>query len=134
MSYKIAVASSDGKYVDTHFGHAESFLIYEVNEKDDSYELVEERQSFAACGAQTECNTDSVDDPMDEAAKRLSDVQYLLVSRIGPHAIKALNRYQVTAFSIVLPIDEAIQKITAYRKRQRKILDRLDKEGTPYSS
>ena len=29
--YKVAVASSDGKTVDTHFGHAQSFLIFEVD-------------------------------------------------------------------------------------------------------
>lgn len=31
---KVAVASKSGKDVDQHFGHAERFLIYEVNENE----------------------------------------------------------------------------------------------------
>jgi len=42
MSYKIAIASTDGIYVDAHFGGASSFLIYEVN-GDGSYENKEVR-------------------------------------------------------------------------------------------
>ena len=41
--YKVAVASSDGKTVDTHFGHAQSFLIFEVDEQTGAFEDVEER-------------------------------------------------------------------------------------------
>ena len=42
MSYKVAIASTDGINVDAHFGGASSFLIYEVN-ADGSYENKEER-------------------------------------------------------------------------------------------
>ena len=54
---------------------------------------------------------------MDEIAKALSDVDYVLVARIGPHAIRALAKYNVTAYDIVLPIEEAIAKINEYRKK-----------------
>ena len=30
MSYKVAVASNDGKFVNEHFGRAEKFMIYEI--------------------------------------------------------------------------------------------------------
>jgi predicted Fe-Mo cluster-binding NifX family protein len=43
----IAVASKDGKEVDQHFGHAERFLIFEV--EGDRVELVEERQVERYC-------------------------------------------------------------------------------------
>ena len=44
---RIAVASSDGKEINQHFGHVERFLIYEV--EDDSVELIEERQVERFC-------------------------------------------------------------------------------------
>ena len=43
----IAVASKDGTQVDQHFGHAERFLIFEVD--GDSVKLVEERQVERYC-------------------------------------------------------------------------------------
>lgn len=49
--YKVAVASSDGKTVDTHFGHAQSFLIFEVDEQTGAFEDVEERDVRAACNS-----------------------------------------------------------------------------------
>ena len=42
MSYKVAIASTDGINVDAHFGSASSFLIYEVD-ADGSYENIEKR-------------------------------------------------------------------------------------------
>ena len=33
MSFKVAVASSDGKYVNQHFGMAQQFLIFEIDDE-----------------------------------------------------------------------------------------------------
>ncbi len=127
--YKVAVATSDGKNVDSHFGHVQSFLIFEVDEDTGKYEDVEERDVTAACSGGSCGGTQSAGDsgcgghngegsspsPMDEIAKALSDVDYVLIARIGPHAIRALAKYDVTAYDIVLPIEEAIAKINEYR-------------------
>ena len=43
----IAVASKDGKEVNQHFGHAERFLIYEIEEE--TVRLVEERKVERYC-------------------------------------------------------------------------------------
>lgn len=111
--YKVAVASSDGKTVDTHFGHAQSFLIFEVDEQTGAFEDVEERDVRAACNSQASCGGRIEEgDSMDLAAKALD---YVLVAKIGPHAIRALARYDITAYDIVLPIDEAIKKINEFR-------------------
>lgn len=32
MSFKVAVASSDGKYINQHFGWAQQFLIFEIDD------------------------------------------------------------------------------------------------------
>ncbi len=42
MSYKVAVASSDGKFVNQHFGMAQQFLIFEID--DDEYKFMELRR------------------------------------------------------------------------------------------
>ena len=42
MSYKIALASSDGTNIDVHFGAAGSFLIYEVSDEG-AFSLLERR-------------------------------------------------------------------------------------------
>ena len=131
MKYKVAVATSDGKTVDSHFGHVSNFLIFEVDEESGKFEDVEERDVQAACtggscgGVQASSDSPcgghngavSTSSPMDEIAKALSDVDYVLVARIGPHAIRALAKYDVTAYDIVLPIDEAISKINEFRKK-----------------
>lgn len=122
VKYKIAVATSDGKMVDTHFGHASRFLILDVDEDTDSFEDVEERNIAAAC-AGGNCasvvpeHSGGASDSMDAAARALCDVDYVLVARIGPHALQALARYNVTAFDIVLSVSEAVKKINIYRKK-----------------
>lgn len=127
--YKVAVATSDGITVDSHFGHVQSFLIFEVDEENGKAEDIGERDVTAACsggscggvqasgtaGCGGHNGAGSGSSPMDEIAKALSDVDYVLVARIGPHAIRALAKYDVTAYDIVLPIEEAIAKINEYR-------------------
>ena len=68
MSYKIAVATSDGLNVDLHFGSAPSFEIYEVEgldfqkvEKRDAPDLPEQKQFSSNAGCGTGCETGSND-------------------------------------------------------------------------
>ena len=44
MSLRVAVASSDGKTVNEHFGQASRFLIFDI--KYDLIELIEERKTI----------------------------------------------------------------------------------------
>ena len=137
MKYKVAVATSDGKTVDSHFGHVSNFLIFEVDEETGAFEDIEDRDVQAACSGGSCAGTQAVEpsgcgsgagcgghngvgegaSAMDLIAKALSDVDYVLVARIGPHAVRALAKYNVTAYDIVLPIDEAIAKINEFRKK-----------------
>ena len=112
MSYKIAVATSDGHTVDTHFGHASDFTIIEVAD-DGSFSEVERRDAFAACDGT--CS----DDAMERAAVNLADCEFVLAAKIGPHAINALARHGITPLDCVIAVDEAVVKIHAYRQRTR---------------
>ena len=123
-NYKVAAASSDGQMIDSHFGHADHFYIYEVDEETGNFTEIENRDVNAACGggecggvANKKVAPDS--DPMDTMTEKLSDVEYVLCARIGPHAIHALSKRGIRAYDIVLSVEEAIAKINAFRKKQR---------------
>jgi len=108
--YKIAVATSDGKTVDTHFGHAEDFTIFTV-EDDGSWTETERRKAVPSCGG--ECEKDSI----EHAVESLKDVTYVLAARIGPNAVRILARHGITAFDVVMSVAEAIDKINIYRTK-----------------
>lgn len=134
MVYKVAVATSDGINVDSHFGHVLSFVIYDVDEETGEYDDVEERDVAAACsggncgsiqvvqpgcggqnGSSSCGGSGAPDTPMEKIAEALSDVDYVLCAKIGPHAIRALAKYNVSAYDIVLPVGQAIKKINDFR-------------------
>jgi nitrogen fixation protein NifX len=108
MSYKIAIASTDGKVINQHFGRAERFYIVEVNDKDE-FGFCETRETITACqeGGHSE-------DGLARTVDLLSDCKYVLVSKIGPGAEYALRKKGVTAFSIAQFIDEAVRKLIHY--------------------
>ncbi|HWI55256.1 MAG TPA: NifB/NifX family molybdenum-iron cluster-binding protein, partial [Desulfobacteria bacterium] len=77
MSYKIAVASSDGKVVNQHFGRATQFLIFDI--KDGSYQFNELRKTSPFCK-----DREHDDDSLQKTVELVSDCKAVLVSQIGP--------------------------------------------------
>ncbi len=108
MSYKIAVASTDGKVVNQHFGRADKFYIIDVDDNDE-FRFHEIRETMIACqgGFHDEGSLAS-------NIELLSDCKYVLVSQIGPAAEYALSRKGVTAFAIAHYIDEAVKRLIYY--------------------
>ena len=115
MKYKVAVATSDGKSVDSHFGHVSVFSVYEVDEETGEFEELDPIETGAACQG-AECGGKG-GGQMERNAEALSEVQYVLAAKIGPHAIQALARKGVSAFDVALPVGEAISKINGYRAK-----------------
>jgi len=107
MGIKIAIASSDGLVVDTHFGHAERFTIIETA-VDGSHAIVDSRDVGAFCGAAGD---------LDATVGRLADCSYVLASRIGPCGERALAARGITAFAVETSIDAAVKKILTYANR-----------------
>ncbi len=132
--YKVAVATNDGVNVNVHFGHAAAFDIYEVDEDSGSFKKIEVRLKQEHCDGSCrdgDCGQrDFENSSMHLAAKKLSDLDYVLCSQLGPQAVQALLRFNVRAFDIALPIDEAIAKINLYRKkiatRAKKIKNHIE--------
>lgn len=137
-NYRVAVASSDGINVDSHFGHTDHFLIFEIDEKTGEFNQLDDKNVNAACGGGecggvankaiveakncSGCTSDFPTDPMDVVTNALSEigVNYVLCARIGPHAIQSLARKNISAYDIVLPIEEAIRKINIFRLKIKK--------------
>lgn len=129
MSYKIAVASSDGKNINETFGSAKSFIIYEVT--DDVYRQSEERifQSEMTdispdncnqkgCGSSDGCGAGcGVHGEISEKVEIISDCRTVVCKKIGFHVQKLLERKAISAFDVSCSIEEALSKITDYYSR-----------------
>jgi hypothetical protein len=134
MSYKVAIASSDGKNIDVSFGEAENFIIYEVEKN--SFKKVEERKwdnsdisaenatadcgtgcgSGAGCGSGTGCGNGSGGADIPKL-KIIDDCRCLVCKKIGFKVRKQLEKKAVSAFDIEYPVDEALERIAFYFDR-----------------
>lgn len=110
---KIAVASTDGKIVNQHFGRAEKFFILETDEDTAEFKVTEERAARAVCHG-----GDHEEDQMKEAISNLSDCQYVLVSRVGTRARNELESLGLEVYEIPGVIGESVDKLIRYIKVQ----------------
>ena len=112
MGFKVAVASSDGKVVNTHFGRASSFLIFE-QQHDESFELLEKRDVTPICRKH-----EHIEDDLQDLLDTISDCQGVLVSRIGVEADLALRCQGQESYIITDYIPAALQTMNEYRKNR----------------
>lgn len=138
MSYKIAVASSDGLQIDETFGSAKKFIIYEVT--DGIYRRLEERafceektynddvSAADGCNPQVSCKTEGgcgngtgsgCGGAGETSAKveLVSDCRCIVCKKIGFHIQKQLERKAISAFDVTCPVEEALEKIAYYFSR-----------------
>jgi nitrogen fixation protein NifX len=107
MSIKVAVASNDGKFINQHFGHAQEFLIFDLNE-DGTFEFVETRENVPTCNG-----GDHSVSALDSTLDIIKDTSIVLVSQIGPGASQFLLSNGIQPFMIPTYIDEALEKLAA---------------------
>ena len=103
MSYRIAVASTDGKVINIHFGRADKFLVFEV--EDSTYHFIELRSSNPPC-----FDFQHEQSVMDAAVDILSDCEAVFALRIGPGAARALIMRGIRPFEAGCFIEDAIKK------------------------
>ena len=142
MSYKIAIASTDGIHIDKSFKEAEKFYIYQV-EKDGTYQvdevrtfqlesetaaksesvlpdagegILEERcASSENCGAGRGCGAGTGCGGEDSPKLLLiEDCRCLICTKTGFGIQKKLERKAISAFEIDCDIEGALGKITEY--------------------
>lgn len=112
IKFRIAVATTDGIVVNQHFGRADRFLIYDINQ-DNTIRFIEERNTVPVCQAGEH---DVV--KMQERCRELSDCRYVLVSRIGQGAANALEQEGVSPMELPGIIEESIGRLVAYDEVQ----------------
>ena len=105
MTIKVAVASNDGKFINQHFGHAQTFLIFELNE-DGTFEFIETRKNVPTCNG-----GDHSASALDSTLDIIKDTSIVLVSQIGPGASQFLLSNGIQPFMIPTYIDEALEKL-----------------------
>lgn len=95
-TYKITIASSDGIVVNQHFGCADKFLIFEV-EDNSSFSFIETR------AVKPICNYGNHDDGrLTENLLKIQDCKYLIVSKIGIGAAMRAEQLRIKEWLIAL--------------------------------
>ena len=107
MSYKIAVASNDGKVVNQHFGRATKFLIFEVEKDNFRYIELLDTQAFCNHGEHEE-------NKLMSAVEALEGIRAVLVSQIGNGAAVALKTKGIDVFDVHDIIEDALKKLIKY--------------------
>lgn len=101
---RIAVASKDDIRIDQHFGHADSFLVYDVS-ADGATPLG--RREIAAHAE----GEDEDEDPRQTILRMLADCKVLLVAKIGPNPQEQLAGVGIEASDMLAgkPIETALE-------------------------
>jgi nitrogen fixation protein NifX len=105
MTIRVAVGSSDGKYINQHFGHSQKFLIFDIEEKI-NYEYIETRNNLPSSN-----EGDHTSGSLESTLNILKDVDIVLISQIGPGASQYLLNNGIKPFIMPGFIDEELTKL-----------------------
>jgi nitrogen fixation protein NifX len=104
----IAVTSSDGKLVDTHFGKAERFLVYEAGKAEPA--LLYEVQAPPYCaGAGPGHNL--MPDKLAAIAAGLGECRIVVTAMIGEAPREELGRLGIDVVAVSAPVVEALKEV-----------------------
>ncbi len=106
MTYRIAIASSDGKVVNQHFGHCRQFLIFE-NDDTGKWKFVEKRDTLPACKAGEHSETS-----MQYVVTLLEDCKAVAAAQIGLGAVQVLTLAKIRAFCAIGLIEKVLEKVS----------------------
>ena len=110
--YKVAVASSDGTQVNQHYGRADKFFIYEIDDEE-GYDFVEERSVQPICMERSHLLP-----LMEKSTAQFCDCRYVAAARIGSGAGASLTARGIIGMELPGSIEEAILKIWKYNRIQ----------------
>ena len=106
MAYRVAIATSDGKVVNQHFGHADRFHVVDLEPDKNSYHYVNTREIEHVC--QGQYHNESAFDKVTEVLK---DVQAILVAKIGDVASEQMESRGFTVYESPFLIEPLLEKI-----------------------
>ena len=101
MGVKIAVASSDGKQVNAHFGRARCFQVYELEQG--HWAFREERINLPACVGHEHSN-----DALERTAELIADCSGVVAAQVGSGAVDLLLARRIMPFMLTGTVEEAL--------------------------
>lgn len=104
MKVKIAVASTDGKVINEHFGRAENFHIFEV--QPGSYRYLETRSVNSCCNSGSHSNA-----LFDAVAETLKDCVAIITAKIGDGAEAYMESKGFTVFEAPYAVNAVLDKV-----------------------
>ncbi|MCR4579917.1 MAG: dinitrogenase iron-molybdenum cofactor biosynthesis protein [Treponema sp.] len=110
--YRVALASTDGQTVNQHYGRAEEFYIYAVDDEE-GYEQIEKRKVVPICH-----DGGHIKSEMADSTERFLDCRYVAASRMGAGASSALTAKGIIAMELPGSVDDAMLKIWKYNRIQ----------------
>ncbi len=103
----IAVASKDGREINQHFGHAERFLIYEVEGND--VKLVDEKKVERYCSFDPQHPLRS--HVLKGIAAALDGCRAVVTAQMGEHPRRQLEDLGIEPYAIEGPIKAALLEL-----------------------
>lgn len=101
---RVAIASTDGKVINEHFGRACFFHIVDI--KNETFEFIESRDTVACCQQQSHNESD-----FDRVIALLTDCDGIIVSKIGSTAAAYLISKGIRVFEAPGFIDDVLKKV-----------------------
>jgi nitrogen fixation protein NifX len=109
MSFRVAIASSDGKYIDRHFGRASQFLVFEVSDKD--FQFIETKNNTASHQGYQE-------NVLIKTVELLADYELVMANKIGLVAMIMLKDKGVQSILFEGSIEDALNRLIQIRKNK----------------
>lgn len=101
MAVNVAVASSDGIWIDQHFGRAPRFVVYRCDA--DGFVELETRESSGPCRG-----TGHDAARLAAAIERIADCRAVLVRSVGPEALDQLLARRIRPVTASGTVEEAL--------------------------
>lgn len=124
-STRVAVATSDRKRVDLHFGETKAFQVIDLF-PDGKWTIVREvqvdeipieddvvRENCGGCQGQKECHGHN-EEYVIQVAQQLSDCKYLLLAKIGGRPSRIFLRYGIEVLEQEGDLNGILKKIATF--------------------
>ncbi|MBI1987622.1 MAG: dinitrogenase iron-molybdenum cofactor biosynthesis protein [Nitrospinae bacterium] len=111
---KIAVASTDGKMINQHFGHADRFMIFELSGS--AVQFVEIRRCPPLCGASDQPGHS--DEVMEERMRLIGDCGAVLCARIGYGMQRELAARRIRPVEVAGFIEDVLHRLLEGAQRK----------------
>jgi predicted Fe-Mo cluster-binding NifX family protein len=106
MTIKIAIASTDGKIVNRHFGRTDNFIIVEIGANKKKYNVIDIRKVEPVCGEEGHNG-----DNLKKVIEVLSDCQFVIALKVGFGVENALRENGIKAIEFFGLIEDSLKNI-----------------------